>query len=514
MSYLRDKKNGGKNFQERKQNEYSRFRKNDYPNSYKEHNKDARYDKNVRPDRDVRYDKDSRYNNVKSDKDIRSDKDTRFDKNGGYRRDTRNNDDRRQKNDNFYNSNSNESTQNPPETVILDERPPVKSNECAEPNNENDFDKMNLKQNLLRGVYAYGFDKPSKIQQQSIPILKTRKDLIIQSQSGTGKTGAFSLGILEVIDETKNYVQSIIITPTRELCVQINSIINELGKFMKIQTALCVGGSNVEENIFSITNGAHIIVGTPGRIFDLIRRKTFDPKKVQIFCMDEADELLKKEFLIQIKDIVTTLNRTTQICVVSATVPRDLLELTKGFMNNAEHILVEQEKLSLSFIVQFYIDVEEDRYKLATLEDLYKNLSIAQSIIYVNHKDKADWLKEKLIAYGHCVEAIHSNLSAVERSEIMKKFRSGIYRVLISTDLLARGIDIQQVGYVINYDLPYDPDSYLHRIGRSGRYGKKGVAINFVSRRERNILYDLQEKFKIKINEMPELSDINMFLVA
>lgn len=375
------------------------------------------------------------------------------------------------------------------------------------------FEDLNLKDQLLRGIYEYGFEIPSPIQQKCVPIIAQKKDLIAQSQSGTGKTGAFVAGILQVINENNRYPQAIILAPTRELSIQIESVTNDLGKRLKIKTVICVGGNNVDDNMREAVD-AHVLIGTPGRIYDIISRNVFDIDKIDIFCMDEADELLKREFIEQTRSIIRSLRHDTQICAFSATLADDTSKIAAQIMNNPVKILVPHEELNLDLILQYYVDVEEDKHKLLTLEDLYCNFSIGQCIIYVNYKDKGMCLKESLTEKGHSVEAIHSGLSPVEREHIMKQFRSGNCRVLISTDLLSRGIDVQQVGYVINYDLPNETncDSYLHRIGRSGRYGKKGVAINFVTRKTRYILKSIMSRYKINISKMPDPAFVNEYL--
>jgi len=392
-------------------------------------------------------------------------------------------------------------------------------NNVNNPNNQEDIDKlkctdfeqMNLKVNLLRGVYSYGFEKPSRIQQCTIPIILSGKDIIAQSHSGTGKTGAFTIATLQLIDETKPYPQAIIMTPTRELSQQIESVIIDLSKYTKTKTALCVGGINVEDNIKQARD-AHIVIGTPGRMNDLMERRTFHASNIKILVLDEADELLQREFIMQTRNIVKKLNSDTQICAFSATLKEDSLNITSKFMNNPVNLLIEKEKLSLKEITQYYIDVGDEKYKLESLNDLYNKLSIGQCIIYVNYKEAAVRLRDNLIDCGHSAIAIHGSLTAVERTDIMKKFRSGEYRVLISTDLLARGIDIQQVGYVINYDLPTDLEAYIHRIGRSGRFGKKGVSINFITRRDIRAHRNLQQHYGIQIEEMPDPDYLNEFL--
>jgi translation initiation factor 4A len=380
------------------------------------------------------------------------------------------------------------------------------------PRRIDNFEDMNIKENLLRGIYGYGFEKPSKIQQLTIPVIFDGKDLVAQSQSGTGKTGAFSIGILQRINEKENFPQAIILAPTRELSQQINSVFTDIGSYLQIKTALCVGGSSVEDNIAQAKK-SHCIIGTPGRIIDLIERNTFDVSKIKIFSLDEADVLLEKEFVTQTRKIVKKLHKNAQICVFSATLTPESIAMTQNFMNkNTVHMLIEPEKLSLELIAQNYIFVGEENYKIETLNDLYERLSIGQCIIYVNGVDKAIWLKEQLTESGHSVEAMHSKLSPLERTEIMKSFRGGNYRVLVSTDLLARGIDIQQVSYVINYDLPHDVSNYIHRIGRSGRFGKKGISINFVTKRDFRQQNNISTYYKCNITEMPDPDELNKYL--
>jgi superfamily II DNA/RNA helicase len=378
----------------------------------------------------------------------------------------------------------------------------------------NDFSQLISKENLLRGIYAYGFAKPSKIQSLAIVPIKNKKDVIAQSQSGTGKTGAFSLGVLEniIIDDEHNYPQAIIMAHTRELVLQTEVVITELGKYLKVKIATCCGKTSVEQNFKDIKN-AHVIIGTPGRIMHLIRDRGFDINKISFAVLDEADQLLNSDFLDQTKKIIGYLSSNCQICIFSATMPRETLNITECFMKDPEKILVRKEKLSLKLIAQYYIDADNDDNKLDLVEDLYCKFSIAQSIIYVGSITKAEWLAKSLTERNYTVGMIHSNLDTTKRLEVMKLFRAGKTRVLISTDLTSRGIDVQQVGIVINYDLPYDPETYLHRIGRSGRFNKKGVAISLIgSKKDRFTLKDIESFYRIRINEMPEIDVINAFL--
>jgi translation initiation factor 4A len=367
-----------------------------------------------------------------------------------------------------------------------------------------EFEEMNLKENILRGLFKYGFTKPSAIQSKAIPLVLLKRDLIAQSQSGTGKTGAFVISTLERINENINGCQSIVISPTRELSQQIYNVFTAIGHYTKIKFDLCVGGTRVQDSRNKLRNGVHIVIGTPGRIIDMIERRFLNTRTVRLLVFDEADELLKGTFIEQIKNIINSIPNNAQICLFSATMPERELELTKNFLNDPIMVLVDKEKLSLKEIKQFYINVEKECWKLDTLCDIYGSISINQAMIYVNTKEKAIQLSKNLTEKNFTVSVFHSQMQPSERLEVMKKFRNGVTRILVSTDLLARGIDIEQVSIVVNYDLPRNVEHYLHRIGRSGRFGRKGVAINFIAYDDINMLKYLEKHYDISIGEMPE----------
>ncbi|CAG7849318.1 ATP-dependent RNA helicase eIF4A; AltName: Full=Eukaryotic initiation factor 4A; Short=eIF-4A; AltName: Full=Translation initiation factor 1 [Serendipita indica DSM 11827] len=348
------------------------------------------------------------------------------------------------------------------------------------------FDNMGLKPDLLRGIYAYGFERPSAIQQRAIiPVVKGH-DVIAQAQSGTGKTATFSISILQRINinPENHQTQALILAPTRELAQQIQKVVIALGDYMKIDCMACVGGTNVREDMDKLRAGVHIVVGTPGRVFDMINRGALKTQSVQIFCLDEADEMLSRSPL-------------------SATMPADVLEVSKKFMRDPVRILVKRDELTLEGIKQFYIAVEKEEWKLDTLSDLYETVTITQAVIFCNSRRKVDWLTEKLTAREFTVSAMHGDMEQKQRELIMKEFRSGSSRVLITTDLLARGIDVQQVSLVINYDLPNNRENYIHRIGRGGRFGRKGVAINFATNDDVRMLRDIEQFYNTQIEEMP-----------
>ena len=371
------------------------------------------------------------------------------------------------------------------------------------------FDVLNIKENLLRGVFSYGFEKPSLIQHKAIPVLISGKDIIAQAQSGTGKTGAFSIGSLNNVDEEVKDTQIIILSPTRELAHQTFTVIKELSSYTGISLCKVVGGTSVQEGIHDLRKNPQVIIGTPGRVLDMIQKNHIFTEKIKTFIIDEADEMLSQGFQELIYSLFKFIPKTTQVGLFSATFPDELVELSNNFMNNPEQILVNKESLTLEGISQYYINVKHNNWKYDVLTDIYNTINIAQCIIYINSKNKLEEIYNGLHKDNFPVGMIHGNLMTNERESIMNKFRQGEIRILLSTDLLSRGIDVQQLSLVINYDLPMEKETYIHRIGRSGRYGRKGVAINFVTDRDMFNLTELQEFYNTKIDEMPQnIADI------
>jgi len=366
------------------------------------------------------------------------------------------------------------------------------------------FDEMNLREDLLRGIYAYGFEKPSAIQQRAIIPCIRGQDVIAQAQSGTGKTATFSIAILQQLNLTIKDCQALILAPTRELAQQIQKVVLALGDFMQASCHACIGGTNVKEDAKKLEAGSQIVVGTPGRVSDMLTRKAFNPNKIKLFVLDEADEMLSRGFKEQIHDVFTKMPSSAQVVLLSATMPADVLEVTKKFMRDPIRILVKKEELTLEGIKQFYIMVGREDWKLETLCDIYQTLTITQAVIFCNTRRKVDWLTQQMHAKDFTVSAMHGDMDQKEREVIMREFRSGSSRVLITTDLLARGIDVQQVSLVINYDLPNNRENYIHRIGRGGRFGRKGVAINFVTDDDKRNLHDIEQFYNTQINEMPQ----------
>jgi len=365
------------------------------------------------------------------------------------------------------------------------------------------FDDMGLKDELLRGIYSYGYERPSTIQQKAIVPTISGRDLIGQAQSGTGKTATFTIAVLQRLDFSKLVCQALILAPTRELATQISNVVVALGDHLNVKAYACVGGTRISSDLEALEQGVHVVIGTPGRVLDLLQRKALDPRNIMSLVLDEADEMLSRGFKDQIYDIYGFLPQDCQICLFSATMPNEALEITKNFMKKPLRILVKQEDLTLEGIRQFYINCEKDNWKLDTLCDLYDTLNIAQAVIFCNSKKRVEWLKDQLTSREFPVSATHGEMPPKERKEILSDFRKGISRILISTDLLARGIDVHGVSLVINYELPRNFEKYLHRIGRSGRFGRKGVAINLIAENDIDLLNQIQRHYSTKIEEMP-----------
>jgi translation initiation factor 4A len=360
-------------------------------------------------------------------------------------------------------------------------------------------------EDLLRGIYAYGFENPSPIQAKAIYPMTCKRDVIAQAQSGTGKTGAFTIGSLSLIDPALNKTQAILMAPTHELASQTTVVCNSISSHMNICVKKFVGGTPVMEDRRSIDEQTpHVVVGCPGRIFDLIRRGFIDARNVRIFVVDEADEMLSKGFKDQIQSIFQWLPNDVQVGIFSATLTREVMELTPKFMRDPVEITMTADKLTLEGIRQYYIACDYDDDKFDALKKLFRLISINQCIIYCNSVNRVSQLCQAMHSEGFAVDCIHRNMSKVEREDAFRNFRSGRTRFLVSSNITARGIDVQQVSVVINFDITPDPHTYLHRIGRSGRWGRKGTAINFITQRDTRIMRDIENYYSIRIEPLPE----------
>ena len=370
----------------------------------------------------------------------------------------------------------------------------------------NSWEDLEIKRDLLRGIYSNGFENPSPIQRKGIiPIIKG-SDVIAQAQSGTGKTGCFVIAGLEITDTTQNIIQFLILSPTRELSYQTKGVIDSIGCNIKnLRTQLLVGGTSTDTDIKNLRdNEPQIIVGCPGRIHDMMRRKHINGKKIKLIVLDEADEILSSGFKEQIYSIFQYLSNEIQIALFSATMPPILYSLTDKFMRSPIKIIVKNEQLTLEGIKQYYINLEDDGQKYDTLKDLFSTFSVSQCIIYCNSVRRVADLYEAMSQDGYPVCQIHSNLDKADRLKNYEEFKNGSQRVLISSNVTARGIDIQQVSTVINFDIPKCTNTYLHRIGRSGRWGRKGTAINFITRRDYRLLKEFESFYSTQISELPK----------
>jgi len=373
------------------------------------------------------------------------------------------------------------------------------------------FDDMGLKKSILKGIYAYGFEKPSAIQKRAIIPFISRKDIIAQAQSGTGKTGTFSISVLQMINEEELNTQAIILSPTRELAKQTYNVIKILAQYTNITIKEIIGGikSNMYRNNSNNITNEHIIVGTPGKVLDDLYHNKINDKNLKVLVLDEADEMLSKGFTDQIKNIFKYISKDVSVGLFSATLSEEVLKITEKFMNDPVKILVKTQELTLEGLRQYYIDINDEKNKYDTLCDLYSSFSVTQSIIYCNTKKKVIYLTNKMRDNDFMVSCIYGEMLQEDRNKIMENFRNGETRVLITTDILSRGIDVNQVSLVINYDIPFEIETYLHRIGRTSRYGKKGVSISFVTNYDYDKLKQIEKYYATNIEELPmNISDI------
>ncbi len=367
------------------------------------------------------------------------------------------------------------------------------------------WDQLEIDTNILRGIYAYGFEKPSPIQCKAItPIIKGR-DIIAQAQSGTGKTATYSIGALSHVDTKSNTSQILILSPTHELTKQIAGVIGSIGEMMQdLRIMTLIGGSSIDQDAAQIKDKApHIVVGCPGRVYDMIRRNHIIAKNFKLLIMDEADEMLSTGFKDQVYNIFKHLNSNVQVALFSATLPADMKNITSKFMRNPYEISVTPERLTLEGIKQYYIALDDDSSKFHTLKDIFSSLSITTCFIYCNSVKRVIDLYDALKEDNFPVCCIHSSMDKSERDASFSDFRKGNSKVMISSNVTARGIDVQQVGVVINFDVPKDIHTYLHRIGRSGRWGRKGTAINFITRRDVQKIKEIETYYNCQINELP-----------
>ena len=369
----------------------------------------------------------------------------------------------------------------------------------------NSWEDLEISSDLLRGIYSYGFERPSPIQCKAIVPVMKGKDVIAQAQSGTGKTAAYSVGALSLVYLSKSETQILIMSPTRELTKQISLVISSIGNMMNgLSVYTLVGGSSIDEDANKLKNAPpHVIVGCPGRVYDMIRRGNIKAKNIKLVVLDEADEMLSSGFKEQVYNIFQTFSNDIQVALFSATLPEYINNITSKFMRDPINIFVKTEALTLEGISQYFVAVDDDKQKYLAMKDLYSYISLSQCIIYCNSIKRVIDLHAAMIEDGFPVCCIHSNMDKSARDVAFADFRNGKYRVMISSNVTARGIDIQQISVVINFDIPKCVHTYLHRIGRSGRWGRKGVGINFITRRDVSKLKEIEQHYDTQISELP-----------
>ncbi|KAH0930878.1 hypothetical protein HID58_016605 [Brassica napus] len=369
----------------------------------------------------------------------------------------------------------------------------------------NEFEDYFLKRDLLRGIYEKGFEKPSPIQEESIPIALTGSDILARAKNGTGKTGAFCIPTLEKIDPENNVIQAVILVPTRELALQTSQVCKELSKYLKIEVMVTTGGTSLRDDIMRLYQPVHLLVGTPGRILDLTKKGVCVLKDCAMLVMDEADKLLSAEFQPSIEELIQFLPQNRQILMFSATFPVTVKYFKDRYLRKP-YIINLMDQLTLMGVTQYYAFVEE-RQKVHCLNTLFSKLQINQSIIFCNSVNRVELLAKKITELGYSCFYIHAKMAQDHRNRVFHDFRNGACRNLVCTDLFTRGIDIQAVNVVINFDFPRTSESYLHRVGRSGRYGHLGLAVNLVTYEDRFKMYQTEQELGTEIKPIPSLID-------
>ncbi|KAI3405825.1 DHH1 [Candida oxycetoniae] len=372
------------------------------------------------------------------------------------------------------------------------------------------FEDFNLKRELLMGIFEAGFEKPSPIQEESIPMALAGRDILARAKNGTGKTASFIIPCLQIVKPKLNRIQALILVPTRELALQTSQVVRTLGKHLGIQCMVTTGGTSLRDDIVRLNDPVHILVGTPGRVLDLASRKIADLSDCPLFVMDEADKMLSREFKNVIEQILEFFPRDKQSLLFSATFPITVKYFMDKHLNKPYEINLMDE-LTLKGISQFYAFVEE-KQKLHCLNTLFSKLQINQSIIFCNSTNRVELLAKKITELGYSCYYSHAKMPQQARNKVFHEFRQGKVRNLVCSDLLTRGIDIQAVNVVINFDFPKSAETYLHRIGRSGRFGHLGLAINLMSWNDRYSLYKIEQELGTEIKPIPAVIDKSLYV--
>jgi ATP-dependent RNA helicase DeaD len=362
------------------------------------------------------------------------------------------------------------------------------------------FEQFGLKEEILKGIKDLYFIDPTPIQEATIPLALKGKDLIGQAQTGTGKTAAFVIPMLQKVNPNQTYIQGLIMTPTRELAIQITKDIEELAKYMGITVLSLHGGRDIQAQINKLKGGVQIVVGTPGRILDHLRRETLHFGRIQMLVLDEADKMLEMGFQEDVETVISTTGTKKQTLLFSATMPDRVKQLAHRFMDQPPHIRADMKQATAVNTRQYYYVVNQSE-KVEALTHLLPKLNPYLAIIFVNTQKRVEHLTEQLMELGYEAKALHGGLSQNKREQLMEAFRQVKFQYLVCTDIAARGLDVDGVTHVINFDLPSDTESYIHRVGRTGRAGEEGVAITFVSPRQKSIMQKIERAIKQKIEE-------------
>jgi len=374
----------------------------------------------------------------------------------------------------------------------------------------NEFEDYCLKRELLMGIFEKGWEKPSPIQEASIPIALTGRDILARAKNGTGKTGAYAIPILERCDPTKDELQALVIVPTRELALQTSQICIELSKWIGIKVMVTTGGTVLKDDIMRLDEPVQAIIATPGRILDLMNKNLVNCTKCSILVLDEADKLLSQDFKGMLDQIISHLPMDRQILLYSATFPLTVEQFMKKHLNNPYEINLMDE-LTLKGVTQYYAFVQE-RQKVHCLNTLFSKLQINQSIIFCNSTQRVELLAKKITQIGYSCFYIHAKMKQQHRNRVFHDFRQGLCRNLVCSDLFTRGIDIQAVNVVINFDFPKHAETYLHRIGRSGRFGHLGIAINLITYDDRFALHKIEQELGTDIMPIPKVIDKQLYV--
>ncbi|KAK7490322.1 hypothetical protein BaRGS_00018483 [Batillaria attramentaria] len=374
----------------------------------------------------------------------------------------------------------------------------------------NEFEDFCLKRDLLMGIFEKGWERPSPIQEASIPIALTGRDVLARAKNGTGKTGAYAIPILERSDTSKQDVQAMIVVPTRELALQTSQICIELSRHIGCKCMVTTGGTNLKDDIMRLYDPVHVIIATPGRILDLMNKNLVKTDSCGILVLDEADKLLSQDFKGMLDSIIGHLPPHRQILLYSATFPLTVEQFMKKHLKNPYEINL-MEELTLKGVTQYYAFVQE-KQKVHCLNTLFSKLQINQSIIFCNSTQRVELLAKKITELGYSCYYIHAKMNQQHRNRVFHDFRQGLCRNLVCSDLFTRGIDIQAVNVVINFDFPKHAETYLHRIGRSGRYGHLGVAINLITYDDRFALHKIEQELGTEIKPIPKTIDKSLYV--